>query len=208
MSRSASVGDIYARESMSRGAVSRQSIAGDSGLSAKRGSTASGSDEDEVHDLVLMFANSRIPRGSDAFQSILDDLLPLKEEHEHKLGLDGLDEVDSGVVCDDSSSSVNEQGSDGDNSEKSENSSEKSVKTKFQSPKPKNTSVLSVMQDKTQRRTPSPKSHVHWPNAERDIASSPTTEKRHHARLYMKTVPAKPILKHDEDVKDQINVKT
>ena len=198
MSRSMSTGDVFSRETVSRSAVSRNSIAGDSGLNPKRGSvTSTTSDDDEVHDLVLMFANSRIPRGSDAFQSILDDLLPLKEENEHRLGLD---EVDSGVGFDDSSS-VNEQGSDVD-------STEKSVKSRFNSPKPKNTSVLSVMQDKTQRRTPSPKSHVHWPNAERDIASSPTTDQLHHARLYMKTVPAKPILKHDDDVKDHINVKT
>lgn len=192
MSRSASVGDIYSRESLSRSAVSRKSIAGDSVLSSKTSNA-----DDEVDDLVLMFANSRIPRGSDAFQSILGDLLPHKEENEHT---PGLDEVDSGVGCDDSSS-VNEQGSETD-------TAEPSVKTRFNSPKPKNTSVLTVMQDKAQRRTPSPKSHVHWPNAERDIASSPTTDKLHHARLYMKTVPAKPILKHDEDVKDHVNVKT
>ena len=198
MSRSMSTGDVFSRETVSRSAVSRNSIAGDLGLTPKGGSvTSTTSDDDEVHDLVLMFANSRIPRGSDAFQSILDDLLPLKEENEHRLGLD---EVDSGVGCDDSSS-VNEQGSDVD-------TSEKSMKSRFNSPKPKNTSVLTVMQDKTQRRTPSPKSHVHWPNAERDIASSPTTDQLHHARLYMKTVPAKPILKHDDDVKDHINVKT
>ena len=198
MSRSVSNRGSISRESVSRESVSRTSISGDSGSNPKRASmTSTTIEEDEIHDLVLMFANSRIPRGSDAFQSILDDLLPLKEEHEHKLGLD---EVDSGFVVDDLSSVQ----------EESEIHNSQESKTRFDSPKPKNTSMLTVMQDKSHVRANSPKSvsHVHWPNAEKAIASSPSPDQLHHARIYMKTVPAKPILKHDDDVKDHINVKT
>lgn len=193
------------RESVSRGSVSRSSwshgsMSGDLQSSTHRGSVTSQTSEDEeVHDLVLMFANSRIPRGSDAFQTILDDLLPLKEKHE---GLSGLDEVDSGNVdsTDDETLAISDQ---------LEAENPKESQTRFDSPKPKNSSVNTIINDQSRSRNNSPKSsRVHWPNAERDIASSPTTDQLHHARIYVKTVPSKPILKHDDDIKDHINVKT
>lgn len=132
-------------------------------------------DDGEIHDLVLLFANSKIPRGSDAFQSLVDDFVKHDQlDSADKAGasdssdstakdatLLGLDEVDGGKV----------------------------------SPLPK-----SALKHTKQVRIESPKtlSHVHWPDdMNSQIASSP--QATHHARLYMKTTP-KPILKQEDPV--------
>ena len=153
------------------------------------------SEDDEIHDLVLMFANSRIPRGSDAFQTILDDLRPLKEEEDDEEEDPKTDVFDSGNK---------EQEVITDIDSKSESPEQQHVR--FTAPNLSNNAEK--LRDRRSVRMVSPKatSHVHWPNAERDIASSPTASKLHHARLYVKTVPAKPILKHDDDYKDHINL--
>lgn len=154
------------------------------------------SEDDEVHDLVLMFANSRIPRGSDAFQTILEDLMPLKEQAEKAEQAkkdQGFDEVDSGNI--EQSVMLNEVS-------RSKSNTPEEAHVRFNSSKHTTSSLSATgkLHDKRHVRTDSPKinSHVHWPNAERDIASSPTPEQLHHARLYMKTVPAKPCLKHED----------
>lgn len=132
-------------------------------------------EDGEIHDLVLLFANSKIPRGSDAFQTLIDDFL-IKHD-------DDVTDTNDDVTTSDSS----------DSSTKPETVSVEDVAAVPKSAlKPKSKSV----------RMDSPKhlSHVHWPDEENSsLASSPGQTQLHHARLYMKTTP-KPILKHEEPV--------
>ena len=157
------------------------------------------SDDEEIHDLVLMFANSRIPRGSDAFQSILDDLLPLKEETEN-------DQTDGALETDVFDSGPNKEEGKSDTAVRAESNTPEQQHVRFSDPNVKTSAGKSRDKRLTRLVSPKPNTHVHWPNAERDIASSPTTDKLHHARIYMKTVPAKPILKHDDDYKDHMTI--
>ncbi|XP_060574212.1 uncharacterized protein LOC132731935 [Ruditapes philippinarum] len=132
------------------------------------------SEDGEIHDLVLLFANSKIPRGSDAFQTLIDDFL----KHD-----DDVTDANDDVTTSDSS----------DSSTKPETISVEDVAAV-----PK--SVLKAKKKSVRMESPKHLSHVHWPDEENSkLASSPGQEQLHHARLYMKTTP-KPILKHDESV--------
>ena len=132
-----------------------------------------GDDEDEIHDLVLMFAHSKMPRGSDAFQSIMDDFLPSDENDN--------DSSDSTSVFSHSSKDV-----------------ENDKKDHLDTVDGNVTPTARMVSPK-----PPPLAHVHWPDEKnRKLASSPARDQRHHARLYVKTTPAKPILKHEDDVLD------
>lgn len=130
--------------------------------------------EGEIHDLVLLFANSKIPRGSDAFQTLVGDFLKHDDEP---------DSNDDVIISDSSDSSTKEQGP---------------VLAEGVTAVPK--SVLKSKGKSVRMESPKLLSHVHWPDEENSkLASSPQTEQLHHARLYMKTTP-KPILKHDENL--------
>lgn len=131
-------------------------------------------DDGEIHDLVLLFANSRIPRGSDAFQSLVGDFV----KH------DSPEPGDEAAGSDSSDSSAKEPTEVFDEVD--------GVKI---TPVPK-----SALKSSKSVRIDSPKtlSHVHWPddmNSQKVGSPQPT----HHARLYMKTTP-KPILKHEDQV--------
>ena len=119
-------------------------------------------EDDEIHDLVLLFANAKIPRGSDAFQSIIDDLLPKDEES---------DSTDSNVSQTDKAQKLLEP-----SGAESKGKTRKAV------------------------RMVSPKHQVHWSDERSDdkLSASPTPNKLHSARIYMKTTP-KPILKHEDN---------
>lgn len=138
-------------------------------------------DDGEIQDLVLMFANSRIPRGSDAFQTLIDDFL---KNHD-----DSQDESETG----------SEKNSDTTDSVKSDSVSDGQVtpaptKSVLKTPSAKERTVRMV--------SPKPLAHVHWPDEKNaNIASCPSSEKKHHARIYVKTTP-KPILKHEDDIEN------
>ncbi|KAH3696644.1 uncharacterized protein LOC127861451 [Dreissena polymorpha] len=131
-------------------------------------------DETEIHDLVLMFANSRIPRGSDAFQTLKYDFMRgdtpepvLKDDTNDASAKENLDEVDGMVPPPPMKTAL-----------------------KDSSKKPK----------KSVRMTTPPKSlsHVHWSDGnDRNLASS--LKPTHSARLFVKTTP-KPILKHEDSL--------
>lgn len=138
--------------------------------------TSPTNEEDEIHDLVLLFANSKIPRGSDAFQTLVGDFL--KRESPDSAAEDNIPSSDS------SDSSVKE------------------VETGLKVLQPPKSSLKS--NGKSVRvASPSTKqlAHVHWPDDHHTpkLSQEPLAEPTHHARLYMKTTP-KPILKHDEHV--------
>ncbi|XP_052777091.1 uncharacterized protein LOC128214579 [Mya arenaria] len=141
-------------------------------------------DDSEIHDLVLMFSNSRMPRGSDAFQTLVGDFL----KNDSPEPVPTADDVDA-TVSDSSDAS-------GGVADKRDGSDGELISVR---PVPRPMSLLKEPGRKKSVRTVSPKpGHVHWPDEiNRDIASSPTTGKLHSARLYNKTTP-KPILKHDE----------
>jgi len=146
-------------------------------------------DETEIHDLVLMFANSRLPRGSDAFQTLIDDFL--KPDTPEPTSIDSI------IISDPSATSFDEP--DGKLAvSDSANTASISVAS-AQRP----STLPTVPQTPSKRKTVrmvSPKPSVHWPDeVQRGVTSSPTSGHLHSARLYKKTTP-KPILKHEDSV--------
>lgn len=138
-------------------------------------------DDGEIQDLVLMFANSRIPRGSDAFQTLIGDFLKTDETPD---GDEAESEESRSTDSSDSSVKIN--------SETSNSRSTSPVPTKS------SLKVPSAKQKTVRMASPKPLAHVHWPDETNDnLASATSGERRHVARLYMKTTP-KPILKHEE----------
>lgn len=160
-------------------------------------------DDGEIHDLVLLFANSKIPRGSDAFQTLIDDFL----NH------DAEDDIDGAVAPDSIDSTLTDTRVDADRKQAPQPTSVPRVRFTpptipvldgKTTPTPHSKPVLKPLKVKAVRmlqpESPKPLSHVHWPDERKSkLACSPGTEQLHHARLYMKTTP-KPILKHDDQV--------
>ncbi|KAL4236865.1 hypothetical protein ACF0H5_005250 [Mactra antiquata] len=130
-------------------------------------------EEEEIHDLVLLFANSKFPRGSDAFQTLVGDFL--KRDTPDST-------ADAHMVSSDSS-----------------NSSVKDEEVNINVTQPPK-SALKSSGKSVRMMSPKPLAHVHWPDdSVPKIPNDTVSEPTHHARLFMKTTP-KPILKHDEHV--------
>lgn len=162
-------------------------------------------DDGEIHDLVLLFANSKIPRGSDTFQTLIDDFLKPEAE----------DVTDGAVASDHIDYTLKETRVVSDRMQASQQisfprvgitpppntppvSDGKTTHAPHSKPVLKPLKVKAVRM--LQPESPKPLSHVHWPDERKSkLARSPGTEQLHHARLYMKTTP-KPILKHDDQV--------
>ena len=134
-------------------------------------------DDGEEPDLVLMFANSRMPRGSDAFQTLIDDFL--KENDSSAAGSDASSEATSDTCDSGKSDSV--------------------IDRQMALATPKSAlKIPAVKQNTVRMASPKPLAHVHWPDESKVRRSSvPPSEKRHHARIYVKTTP-RPILKHED----------
>ncbi|KAL3868106.1 hypothetical protein ACJMK2_040942 [Sinanodonta woodiana] len=135
--------------------------------------------EEEVHDLVILFANSRIPPRSDAFAAVLGEI--------------NMDDFKSNE-----STKYKETGKEPP-SESRRESSTSSVDSS-----PSNNNAEAGNKPATIER---PRQRVRWmDDFEQPLASVPSVDEKRHARLYMKTTPKHGILKREEDV-DEVNDK-
>ncbi|KAK3612300.1 hypothetical protein CHS0354_011019 [Potamilus streckersoni] len=129
--------------------------------------------EEEVHDLVLLFANSRIPPSSDAFATVLGEI----NLHDFK---------------------SNESATNKDtNKEPLSKTRNESRQSSADSPLSSNSAEAGNKEAAIEH----PRQRVRWmDDFEQPLASVPSLDEKRHARLYMKTTPKHGILKREEDL--------